>query len=311
MRWRLLTAFVAAFTVVFLVIAFWVVHFASEAATNRLTGQLLEAAAGASQALPTKDVVEVVALPADSDPSLNPSYRMLQEDLTAVQGIIPPAEPFIYTADAEEVYFLVGDQPFRAPASSTLPPSTLEFMREGLTTTTLQSVNDDDSGSWISAYSPILDGGGEVVAAVGIDYSLAYVDEVRQRARARVFPVLAVSYLSLIVLVLVVSTLVVRPLQRLTSATRLIADGDYDLDLHQLGADSRFADEMTDLAESFSVMASKVAAREQALATQVRRLQVEIDASKREQAVREITETDFFAGLAGKADQLRSIMRPE
>ncbi len=311
MRWKLLTAFVSAFTVVFVAIAFWVVHYAGDAASNRLADQLLEAAEGASEALPVGPVAKVIALPPDSDPTQNPAYERLTEDLAAVVAIFPSAEPIIYTAEDGKLTYLVGDQPFREPVAQTQSPSTVEFMQKGLSETTLQPTNTDGSGTWISAYSPIVDENGEKIAAVGIDYSVAYVQEVRERARVQVFPVLAVSYVSLIVLVLIVSTLMVRPLQRLTLATKRVAAGEYDLDLGAIGAEGRFADEMSDLADSFAVMATKVAARERALTKEVQRLQVEIDTTKREESVREITETDFFADLAAKAEQLRSTMRPD
>ena len=55
-------------------------------------------------------------------------------------------------------------------------------------------------------------------------------------------------------------------------------------------------------------MASKVAERERALTREVQRLRVEIDNTKREETVREITETDFFADLAAKAEDLRGRM---
>jgi hypothetical protein len=96
----------------------------------------------------------------------------------------------------------------------------------------------------------------------------------------------------------------------LTSASARIADGEYDLDLSDLNR-SRFPDEMSELAESFKVMAAKVQQREQALSTQVRRLQVQIDAAQREESVREITETEFFADLAAKAEQMRARMHKQ
>jgi hypothetical protein len=65
---------------------------------------------------------------------------------------------------------------------------------------------------------------------------------------------------------------------------------------------------MSDLADSFKVMATKVAERERALTREVQRLRVEIDNTKREETVREITETDFFADLAAKAEDLRGRM---
>ncbi len=191
--------------------------------------------------------------------------------------------------------------------AQTVPVETLTYMHDGLRATTFEPDNTDAFGTWISAYSPIVDKQGNTIAAVGMDYSLEYVQDVQRQARAQVFPVLAVSYVLLILLVLLVSTLLVRPLRRLTLATRRIADGEYDLDLDRLTR-SRFTDEMSELADSVKVMAAKVAAREQALTREVQRLRVQIDSVQRDQSVREITETDFFADLAAKADDLRSKM---
>ena len=44
------------------------------------------------------------------------------------------------------------------------------------------------------------------------------------------------------------------------------------------------------------------------LSVLLKRLRVEIDNTKREETVREITETDFFADLAAKAEDLRGRM---
>ncbi|MBK6764703.1 MAG: methyl-accepting chemotaxis protein [Micrococcales bacterium] len=114
----------------------------------------------------------------------------------------------------------------------------------------------------------------------------------------------------LLLLVLILSSTLVRPLARLTAATRRIADGEYDLDVRSL-VKSRFPDEMYELGQSFTVMAEKVAARERHLTKEVQRLRVEIDQSKRDEAVREITSTDFFEDLSGKADRSRAALRRE
>jgi HAMP domain-containing protein len=307
MQWKLLTAFVAAFTVVFAFIAFWVVNYASDIALKRLTGQLLEATEGAARDLPVKAVAEVAALDPDQDPAENSAYQRIDDDIDSVKATIPSVEPYTYVVEDGKLYYLVSSAPFKEPVAQTVPFATLTYMHDGLRATTFQPENSDTFGTWISAYSPIVDKQGNTIAAVGMDYSLEYVQDVQQQARAQVFPVLAVSYVLLILLVLLVSTLLVRPLRRLTLATRRIADGEYDLDLDRLTR-SRFTDEMSDLADSFKVMAAKVAARERALTKEVQRLRVQIDNAQRDQSVREITETDFFADLAAKADDLRSRM---
>lgn len=308
MRWKLLTAFAAAFTVVFAFIAIWVVNYASNNALKRITSQLLEITEGAARDLSANRLAEVAALPADADLRKNTSYKRISEDLESVRATNPSIQPYTYTLDDGDLVFLVSSAAFKEPVAQTVEEKTIEFMDKGLRGTTFEPENTDAFGTWISAYSPVVNRQGDTVAAVGMDYSIAYVQQVQREARAQVLPVLAVSYVLLILLVLFVSTLLVRPLRRLTEATRRIADGEYDLDLSHIGPRSRFSDEMTDLADSFKVMATKVAARERALTREVQRLRVEIDTTKREETVREITETDFFADLSAKADDLRARM---
>ena len=55
--------------------------------------------------------------------------------------------------------------------------------------------------------------------------------------------------------------------------------------------------------------ARKVAAREKSLSQEVQRLKIEIDHTRREESVREITENDDFAGLAERARVLRERMK--
>ena len=308
MRWKLLTAFTAAFTIVFGFIAIWVVNYASDVALSRLTAQLVEATEGTARDLPRKALREVTTLDPNSDFTDNAAYARIQDDLDSVRATLPSVDPYTYFDNAGRLEFLVGTAPtFGQPVSQTEPDETIDFLEQGLRGTTFQPEYTDAFGTWISAYSPVVDNAGNTIAAVGMDYPLDYVTQVQREARGEVVPILIVSYLFLVVLVLVVSTLIVRPLRRLTAATTRIADGEYDLDLSGLTR-SRFPDEMSELADSFKVMSGKVAAREQALSSEVQRLQIAIDAREREESVREITETDFFADLAAKADEMRSRM---
>ncbi len=181
-------------------------------------------------------------------------------------------------------------------------------MEQGLTTMTNEPAYTDDFGSWISTYSPILDEDGQSVGAIGVDYPLTYVTSVQADVQKQLYPVLGISYVVLLALVLVLSTSLTRPLKRLTAATERIAAGEYDLDVQAL-VRTRFPDEMYTLAESVSTMAAKVGARERSLTREVQRLKVEIDAVKREEAVKEITESDFFSDLTSKAADMRRSFR--
>ena len=63
------------------------------------------------------------------------------------------------------------------------------------------------------------------------------------------------------------------------------------------------------LARRFESMAREVLAREARLREQVRELRIEIDHARQARQVAEITETDFFRDLSGRAADLRRIIR--
>lgn len=310
LRWKLLGAFTAAFTLVFVFIALWVVHYAGNAALSRVKAQLIEATEGAARDLPRNAVAQLTQLPAGSDVSQERDYQRVQHDLKAVRTTLPQLRPYLVARgeDGELDYLVAPRGVFRDPVLNSTPQSTVDVMLKAFEETVYQGRNDDQYGHWVSAYSPVVDAQGQALAIVGMDFPLEYVRNVRTEARQKVFPVLATGYVALIALVFVVSTLLVRPIERMTSASKRIADGDYDLDLTKLTR-GRYPDELSDLADSFQVMTAKVAARERELTREVKRLQVQIDAGRREESVREITETDFFSDLQAKAAQMRSRMR--
>ena len=66
------------------------------------------------------------------------------------------------------------------------------------------------------------------------------------------------------------------------------------------------SDELGQLALVFQEMARQVYAREQQLQRQVQQLRIEIDHAKKAREVAEITESDYFQQLLGKADELRN-----
>ena len=63
------------------------------------------------------------------------------------------------------------------------------------------------------------------------------------------------------------------------------------------------------LARRFASMAHEVRAREERLRAQVRELRIEIDEARTAQKVAEITDTDFFRDLRGRAADLRRIVQ--
>lgn len=74
---------------------------------------------------------------------------------------------------------------------------------------------------------------------------------------------------------------------------------------------ARRPDELGQLALVFQEMARQVYSREQHLQQQVQQLRIEIDQARKAREVAEITESDYFQQLLGKADELRNRARAD
>jgi DNA repair ATPase RecN len=66
------------------------------------------------------------------------------------------------------------------------------------------------------------------------------------------------------------------------------------------------SDELGQLALVFQEMARQVYAREQHLQRQVLQLRIKVDQARKAREVAEITESDYFQQLLGKAQELRN-----
>ncbi|HYN37227.1 MAG TPA: response regulator [Actinomycetota bacterium] len=71
---------------------------------------------------------------------------------------------------------------------------------------------------------------------------------------------------------------------------------------------ARRDDALGQLARTFQRMASEVKAREDRLREQVRELTIEIDEQRQERKVAEITNTEYFKELRGRAEELRKMV---
>lgn len=96
---------------------------------------------------------------------------------------------------------------------------------------------------------------------------------------------------------------------RVTGAAAALEAGTEDLgDLASVAARD---DALGVLARRFESMAREVLAREARLREQVRELRIEIDQTRQARQVAEITDTDFFRDLRGRATELRRTMRAD
>ncbi len=251
-------------------------------------------------------------------------FWALVDPLVNIRRTNPEASPYLYAFDGNgELAYVAtwGARGIPTPDDSPgagapyligvedVGPEALPYMLAGLETTTEQPGSyTDEFGEWISVYTPVTNSSGEVVGGLGVDYYYTYVSEVRQQVLGTLLWVFVPSYVVLMGIVVWLSGWLTRRLGRLSNASRQVAEGDYEVDL--AGAtEGRFADEMTDLADVFRVMVAKVGIRERTLNKQVQVLKVEIDEQRRQQAVNEIVDSDFFTALTSKAEKMRKSVR--
>jgi HAMP domain-containing protein len=326
LRIKLVVVFVALFTFVFLAIGVWVLQFSAQSAQDRLAEQLLGQVEGVAQTVDGDVFAELLATtPAVLDPAEetgfgypdNPAYAQIAQglyDAFRVTGsgtytwFKDPQDGQLYTA-VSSGYFRDPQTGYRykIPLDQVTEPATYALMEQGLSTTTEEPAYTDAFGSWMGVYSPILDASGASVGGIGQDISLDYVSEVRANAVRQVLPVLAGTYVVLVLLVWLLASRIVRPIRRLTLESSRIADGDYELDLESLTM-ARVRDEISTLAATFAVMTKKVAERERSLQVEVKRLKVEIDSTKRAESVKAIVDSEGFADIAQRAAEMRKRM---
>jgi HAMP domain-containing protein len=107
----------------------------------------------------------------------------------------------------------------------------------------------------------------------------------------------------LVTVVYLIARQIVRPVLVITDTAAAIEDGEFELSV--LDTVKTRPDEIGQLARIFQNMAKQVYQREQRLKRQVAELTIEIDQTRKEQQVAEITETDYFKDLRQKAKDLR------
>ena len=94
--------------------------------------------------------------------------------------------------------------------------------------------------------------------------------------------------------------------ERLTDAASAVEQNTFDA--ARLAPVTGRTDALGNLARVFQRMAAEVIAREQKLKQQIQELKIEIDRSKQESKVQEITRSDYFKSLRAQADDLRGII---
>jgi HAMP domain-containing protein len=314
LRVKLLIGFTLLFTIVFAIAFYWFYDFASERALSRIQEDLRNTLAAAANGVDAEKFISLSreGVPREDGYTDDPRYWEHARWLKTVHEIEPRAAIYTYIkSDKENEVIFIGSS-----GALENPPWGAKFLEhyrskgpllQGLKETIFGrnfKPYEDKYGRWVSGYTPIINKEGEPAGGLGIDFKADYVYEGQEAIQNRVFFAFSVTYMTLFVLVLFISTRLTRSTVTLTSIAERIGEGDYEHDLSGLSK-GRFRDEIGMLAAVFGIMIEKVGRREKNLRNQVEKLKIEVDEAKRREQVKEIVDTDFFQDLQAKADSMR------
>ena len=309
---KLLVAFTVLFSVVFAGAYYWFYRFATASALQRIREDMVDtlraAAGGVNQE-------EMLALAKDGQAradgfSDDPRYWRQINWLDSINHVEPRAWPYVYLKGTgpNQVIFVADLWAKYDPSKSTkfLEPytSTGPLIRGLTDETVVLEPYTDPWGRWVSAYTPLKNSRGEVIGGIGLDFRADYVFQVQQAILNSVAIAFVITYALLFGMVYITARILTRPIIALTKAAEHIGEGDYEQDLTPL-TNVRLRDEISSLAEVFSIMVGKVYQREQTLIRKVEELKIEIDEVKRKKQVTEIVESDTFRDLQEKAREMR------
>ncbi|MCX5679224.1 MAG: HD domain-containing protein [Candidatus Omnitrophica bacterium] len=111
----------------------------------------------------------------------------------------------------------------------------------------------DEWGHFLSAYAPIRDSRGNVVAALGIDMLAGDVSNLKREIYKRTVLILILGIVISILLGLIISGRITRPVKKLVEGTRHIAAQDLDYEV-----DIKGNDEMAQMGKAFNGMAQSL-----------------------------------------------------
>lgn len=176
-----------------------------------------------------------------ANPAIKYIYTMKKTDNKWLWQFIVDPDPVEHGAGERKITAYPGD-----PYDARRCPAILKALNEpsadvGFTL--------DEWGVFLSAYAPVRDGFGNVVAVLGVDTLAEEVYALKNRVYQRTAGVLIFALFISVLLGLVISRRITRPVKKLVEATRRIAAQELDYKVKIKGND-----EMAELARAFNSM---------------------------------------------------------
>jgi methyl-accepting chemotaxis protein len=177
-------------------------------------------------------------------------------------------------------------------------------------------VPEDAPAAMLDKYGRENGFGWELGSTAGVQVAYVPAGDVFQAAQQSSLKVMSVFFGVFAIAILALNTLmkptIIQPIQYLARASQRLGTEEQEssqtsIQVHEqrLAKVSQRRDELGQLAKIFQTMVQEVRRREQQLRDQVKTLRIEIDQSRREREVNEITESDYFQNLQKKAREYR------
>jgi len=158
----------------------------------------------------------------------------------------------------------------------------------------------DDTGESLLVYAPIPTTGWSLGISIPRENVIAPAMAMRNRAVA----VTAVMVVTAVILAVILSRLIHKPVLQLLHGVEQVAE-EQKADVIQVNSFAEFSH----LAQAFNDMAAHVWERETKLKAKVAKMRIEIDTQNKQQKVDSIVETDFFKRLEANVSKLRADLR--
>lgn len=309
LRIKMLAVIVLRITIVYAVMYLWIYTFFTDSLARSLRADVESVLNAGAASLSGEAIAGLVAAPQlDTTDS---RYRAITDWFAQLKNYYPQADAYLYYQPAPGKLVVLADSLARQDPNSAqayhtgqlINPAAANLLLDGLKAeTTDLDVHAGRQGSAVSGIIPIRDTSGKVVAALAVETAPDVAAVSQLQARANLLPLLGMVYLLLSFSVWFITSNLTRSVRALDRVTRRIGEGDYTaIDLKS----TLFPDEITNLQLTINQMAEKVRGREEMLRRQVEKLTIQVDQSKRQKAVQEVVDSDFFQDLQAKAKSLR------
>jgi signal transduction histidine kinase len=195
----------------------------------------------------------------------SPEYRQLRQTLERIRRENQLAED-VYTLEpvSETLtrFIVITNDSTRVGEEYRLSPETIPLVQRVLQegASLYSPIYTNQHGRWLTAFAPIRDGQGQVVAVLDVDYRADVFWQELRAIRRRILRFSLAGALVALVAGLWYARRIARPLEGMVLQARGVAQGDFTRRLPMTGAQ-----EVADLAESLNRMAAQLQAQVDAL----------------------------------------------